>query len=155
MSSSYCYQYALGLLARAEQSSFTLRRKLKLKGHLEADIEEALGLLAEKNYLNDERYVQAKIKSLLLYRGRGIHYIQAKLNQEGFKVSNEQIKAIASENQISQTDTLIAAREKLLNRRGWQLKTLDQKSKTKLIQGLQRQGFNLREILQWCQASIN
>lgn len=140
------FDYCIFLLSAREYSSNKLRSKLILKGFDETEIDQTITELQMKNYLNDDRYIANRTKSLINNKKKGPLYIQSKLAQEGLKISSNQINFIAEEYGIDSIEILKEAMSKIIKRKGWDPTNLDYQQKNKLAQSLQRQGFSLDQI---------
>lgn len=125
-----------------------LRTKLKLKEFPEEEREEALQMVVEKGYLNEERYTELKIKSLAL-KGKSSRLINRALGEEGLKVSEARIKEVLEEKGISEDDQLRELiRKKLKNHVPGQ--ALDPAQRTKIIRFALSRGHsyaNIKKIL--------
>lgn len=76
---------AVELLARQEQSSKVLRRKLLERGYDEAEVDAALATLTEKKYLNDADACASQFEILYAEGNLSVRQICAKLIQRGFE----------------------------------------------------------------------
>lgn len=99
------YIYSLRLLGGQEYSLKKLKTKLKLKEFSEEEIEEAIRLVVEKGYLNEERYLELKVKSLIL-KGKASRVVQHALSNEGITVSEARINQICEEKGVDQDQQL-------------------------------------------------
>ncbi len=142
------YLYCLRLLGGQEYSVAKLRTKLKLKDFPEEEREEALQMIVEKGYLNEERYTELKIKSLAL-KGKSTRLINRALGEEGLKVSEAHIKEVLEEKGISEDEQLRELlRKKLRNHVPGQ--ALDPAQRTKIIRFALSRGHsyaNIKKIL--------
>lgn len=75
---------AVELLARQEQSTQNLRRKLLERGYDEAEVAAAITKLTEKKYLNDAETCAYQFESLYAAENLSVRQICAKLIQRGF-----------------------------------------------------------------------
>ena len=75
---------AAELLARQEQSSNHLRRKLLAKKYSATEIDSAIETLQERNYLNDEETCRQQFEYLYSENKLSVRQICAKLIQRGF-----------------------------------------------------------------------
>ena len=75
---------AAELLARQEQSSEHLRRKLLAKKYSVAETENAISTLTERNYLNDEETCKRQFENLYAEEKLSVKQICMKLFQRGF-----------------------------------------------------------------------
>lgn len=75
---------AAELLARQEQSSEHLRRKLSARKYSETEIENAIETLTERNYLNDAETCRRQFENLYAEEKLSVKQICMKLSQRGF-----------------------------------------------------------------------
>lgn len=75
---------AVDLLARAEQSTANLARKLAQRGYEEEEIRAALATLMERGYLDDEEACRHQFAFLYEESRQSVRQITAKLMQKGF-----------------------------------------------------------------------
>ena len=75
---------AAELLARQEQSSEHLRKKLLAKKYSATEVESAIETLTDRNYLNDEETCRRQFESLYSAEKLSVRQICAKLMQRGF-----------------------------------------------------------------------
>ena len=75
---------AADLLARQEQSSKILRRKLLTKKYSESEVDAAISTLQERNYLNDEESCTRQFEDLYSIEKLSVRQICQKLVQRGF-----------------------------------------------------------------------
>ena len=75
---------AADLLARQEQSSKTLRRKLLTKKYSESEVDSAISTLQERNYLNDEEACMRQFENFYSEEKLSVRQICQKLIQRGF-----------------------------------------------------------------------
>ncbi len=76
---------AAELLARQEQSSEHLRKKLLAKKYSATEVESAIETLTDRNYLNDEDTCRRQFESLYAAEKLSVRQICAKLIQRGFE----------------------------------------------------------------------
>ena len=76
---------AAELLARQEQSSERLRKKLLAKKYSVDEVENAIETLTERNYLNDEETCKRQFENLYAEEKLSVKQICAKLFQRGFE----------------------------------------------------------------------
>lgn len=77
-------QKATDLLARQDQSSAILRRKLLIRKYDAAEVDEALAKLKKYNYLDDEETCRRQFENLYAEGKLSVRQIVAKLIQRGF-----------------------------------------------------------------------
>ena len=127
---------AAELLARQEESSQRLREKLLLRGYESGEIEEAIGYLQKKHYLDDEAACKHQFSYLYEESSESVRRICAKLMQRGFRAD-----MVAS---CVPDDTVEREREaakKQLRRKSRQAVPSD-----RLKQYLFRRGFRISDI---------
>ena len=94
------YKYALKILTIRDLSAKRLRDKLIEKKFPLQDIQSTIEEFIKLNYLNDERYIEMRVRGLL-NKKLGPLLIQSKLEQEGIRCSLELIEQIADEAKIN------------------------------------------------------
>lgn len=77
-------QKATDLLARQEQSSTVLRRKLLIRQYDAAEVDEAIAKLKKYNYLDDEETCRRQFENLYAEGKLSVRQIVVKLIQRGF-----------------------------------------------------------------------
>ena len=127
---------AVAYLARAEQSSFGLTRKLIEKKYEKKYVEAALTYLEGRGYLSDQRFARAWLNSRRTNHFEGRSRLAAELAARGIArdVANTALDEFFTEN--DEDEICRKAYEKLS-------KT---KSGDKLIAALIRQGFTVKQI---------
>jgi regulatory protein len=105
--------YATAILARREHSTTELRRKLTTKGYPKPEVADLITLFLEKNYLNDERYAEARARTRAHHSKWGEGRIKQELAQQG--VAKETTQKTLSE--LSETEDWLATATKLLQRK--------------------------------------
>lgn len=78
----FLYQ-AQAILARRDHSRTEVAVKLRRKGFTEHEIAKALTFLQEQKLLDDARFAQAYVASILRGKSVGPRYVSAKLKQKG------------------------------------------------------------------------
>ena len=127
---------AIELLARQEQSSKTLRRKLLEREYDEAEVDAAIKTLTEKKYLDDADACASQFENLYEAETLSVRQIYAKLIQRGFD-------ADTIENLIP-ADTYereLRAASKALEKK-FSGQSIDAKVKLKIRQHLALKGFS-------------
>jgi len=141
------YALALRLLTGRARSVADLRRRLQRKGCETADIEQALSRCLELGYLNDEQYA-TDLASGLMRRGTAVGYrLRQELKKQGIDASLA-AKVIEHCSREFDENEILAA---VMQRRyaDIDLTNLDKKQKQRIINYLQRHGFDLAMILQY------
>lgn len=134
---------AAELLARQEQSSKTLKRKLLAKKYSESETDAAISTLQERNYLNDEESCRRQFEILYSEEKLSVRQICQKLIQRGF--DSEFVKNLIPVD-FEERDKKIA--EKILEKK-FRAINFDEmnaqeifKAKNKIYQHLTAKGFN-------------
>jgi len=115
---------AFRMLSVKSRTTSELKKKLKLKGFSEGEIEEAVETCKRLGYLNDAEEKQRRIERLK-ERGYGPHFIGAKLQCEVFMSDEEQKQRIEQ-----------------------QVRKRSGKSRAQIVRALQRRGFDLNFIFE-------
>ena len=136
---------ALRILSRRDHSQAELRKRLTDKGFDKEMIEATLQRCCDLGYLDDARYALARAISLM-NRGRAVgHRVLADLRQHG--VSQELAEqALAAARESCDEETLLSD---LLTRRfpGFNFNTAPASDKRRVVNFLQRRGFQIDRIL--------
>jgi len=77
-------EYALYLIEMRDRSVNEIRQKMEQKEYLPEDIEKTVQFLLDKDFLNDERFVESYIKQLQ-FRSQGIYKIRMQLARFGLE----------------------------------------------------------------------
>lgn len=80
---SWCYNYAIKLLALRQYTAEGLRKKLLLKGFSEEASKAAVNKLSEYKYINDDEYVRKYVNDSINLKSKGMHRIKAELKAKG------------------------------------------------------------------------
>ena len=83
---------AVRLLARRDHSEWELRSKLKQRGFLPEEVDEALVRVKNEGYIDDERMKTHAIEKLVREQHYGLHVIVGKLRSIGLTVSNTEVR---------------------------------------------------------------
>ena len=138
---------AAELLARQEQSSEHLRRKLLTKKYSVAEIENAISTLTERNYLNDEETCKRQFENLYAEEKLSVKQICMKLFQRGFDRDfiKNLIPADFEEREIKVAEKIFTKKFANIN-----LTELDDKEKfkikNKIYQHLASKGFSTETV---------
>jgi regulatory protein len=144
------YDVGIDLLSRREHSRKELRTKLLRRKFTVEEATEALEKLEERGYLSQERYAQARARSLFR-KGFGESYVRAALASKGVSLTSEALKEVRRDVNGA-AEGLDAARSLVAKKlRGTTPKDLDREARRALerrtLQALQRKGFSLDESL--------
>lgn len=127
---------AVELLARQEQSTKVLRRKLLEREYDEAEVDAAIATLIEKKYLNDADTCASQFENLYAAEILSVRQIYTKLIQRGFDSAT--IKNLIPAD--TREHELRAASKALEKKFGGQ--NFDAKTKLKIRQHLAAKGFS-------------
>lgn len=129
---------ALGLLARAEQSSFMLRTKLEARGFGARSIRTALSRLESSGLLDDRRFALAYATSRLAHRAEGPLSLRAALQSRG--IDGALAKEVADSQFSGEQRSILLAKalDRELHRSGGDVKIVRSR--------LRRLGFTFGEI---------
>lgn len=132
-------QKATDLLARQDQSSTVLRRKLLIRKYDASEVDEAIDKLKQANYLDDEETCRRQFENLYEEGKLSVRQIVYKLMQRGFDKNfiEQLIPADADEHERLAATRLL---EKKFNR------TDDRTFKAKAWQFLAARGFDAEII---------
>lgn len=130
---SSCYNSALKILVRRENSQLELRQKLKLKDFEEQEIDETILKLQQQNYQNDERFA-GEFVQMRFNQGKGKALIKMQLQAKGIDSFD-----------FSEFDFLALCKDIKLKKYG-QEKYQSLKEKSSQIRFLQSRGFSFEEI---------
>lgn len=78
------------LLGFREHSAVELKRKLRMKAYTSEEIKKCLDELQEDGFLSEDRFVEEKIRSLIL-KNYGPRHIQLQLEQHGHRLNRQEI----------------------------------------------------------------
>lgn len=94
------YNSSIWLLAKRDYSRFKLENKLKEKKFSPEVISETIQLLLEKKFLQEDLYIEARIRGLMR-KNYSPCYIQRALANERLAVDSGQIADIFTQNQVT------------------------------------------------------
>lgn len=129
-------EVAIAALARREHSRLEMRRKLKLKGFDETDIDATIRKLCENNLLSDERFSESYI-NMRRQRGYGPIRIAQELRERG--VDDELIAVFVDNNDPAWRELM---RRQYIKKYGQTLAS-EYTEKAKRAKYLQTRGFPL------------
>jgi regulatory protein len=115
------YLYAIKLLTKRDYSKFKLKMKLASKSVNEDVADEIIEYLVDKKFLNEENYIEGRVKSLML-KGYSKEYIVEKLYSEQLQCSTQIIDGLFEEYKFSEEIQITHLLEKKL--RGHSVKDL-------------------------------
>lgn len=115
---------ALALLARAEQSAFTLGIKLETRGFSKKAVRIALDTLGAEGVLSDSRYAEAYAASRLSRRAEGPASLVAALRGRGVDAATAKAAVAAVLGPRERSDALAKAAAKELRRSGGDVEAL-------------------------------
>lgn len=138
-----CYLNAIKLLTKKNYSQFQLKNKLLQKKYSEEIVNELIPLLVNKNFLREDLYKEARIKSLLL---RSYHpsYIEQKMEEEQCPVTEDEIEHVLFDLKIDSNSILydlIYKKIKIMTA----LNTTKEKMHTKILRLTISKGFSFED----------
>lgn len=130
------YDKAVDLLKTREHTAAELKAKLKDKGFMAGEIDDAVEKLESEGYLSDERFAEVYLRSRLRKTAEGKPLLIMRLMEKGVSkaLASTMVSAVWDEEQY--LPSLIRELKKLGNKCG----------KEKARQKLQQKGFTLSEI---------
>lgn len=131
------YDRTLNLIAHRPRSSWELESYLKRKTYDESVINEVLGKLNERGYVDDEDFARRWVANRRLLKPISSRRLHQELRQK--RIDQEIIDKVLAEDE---TDEMHVLRE-LVDKKRKQTKYQDN---VKLMQYLSRQGFNYTDI---------
>ena len=108
------YTYCLKLLSKRDYSVQKITQKLIAKGLEEAELQEVLENLEKENFLNPNRYLEQRVKSLSK-KGFSSDYIQQKLRYEEIEISKEEVALITKNLSIDVHNIIVKLLDKKLS----------------------------------------
>ncbi len=136
------YNYGISVLSRYAKSEYELRLKMKDKGFEPDLIDNAIRILKDKKYLDDERYCQMFINDKLNISKHGLRKIKEALYYKGIdkEIIEEKIKNISQDGEEERA--YILGEKKLMN-----IKETDTRKKAaKLSSYLIGRGFEYETV---------
>lgn len=136
------YNYGISVLSRYFKSEYELRLKMKNKGFNPQLIDNAISILKEHKYLDDERYCEMFINDKINISKHGVRKIKEALYYKGIdkEIIEEKIKCISAESEEERA--LLLGEKKLLN-----IKENDNRKKmAKLSNYLLGKGFEYETV---------
>jgi regulatory protein len=136
------YNYGISVLSRYFKSEYELRLKMKNKGFNPQLIDNAISILKERKYLDDERYCEMFINDKINISKHGVRKIKEALYYKGIdkEIIEEKIKSISAESEEERA--LLLGEKKLLN-----IKENDNRKKmAKLSNYLLGKGFEYETV---------
>lgn len=128
--------YAAGLCVRAEQCESDIRLKLRLRELPEADINSIIAYLTQHNYLSDERYARAYVRTKSRLSGWGPWKVRRALAAKG--IDNETINTAMQEADAQRyEDNALSAAQ----RKARQLDLRDRTDRMRLYRFLSSRGY--------------
>ena len=103
------FDLALRSVARSEQSSAVLRRRLERRGVVASVLDEAVGRLERVGLVDDERYALRRAESLA-HRGHGDEAIRWRLGREGIPAEAAAAAVAALEPELVRARRIVEAR---------------------------------------------
>jgi regulatory protein len=139
------YTRALDLLARAPRSARDLRRRLLLKGDLEADVEAAIERLTAAGLLDDGAYARAFTRSKVSSQGFSRRRLQQELAKRG--VARDVAAAAIAEVLHDEDVDEVANIERVARKKLRALQGLDEETqRRRLYAFLGRRGYQVDDV---------
>lgn len=148
------YNYGLSVLSRGAKSEYELKIKMQDKGFDSGLIDNALNLLKDQKYLDDERYCEMFINDKINISKYGIRKIKEALFYKGIdrKIIDEKIKNISAEEEEARAfqlgkKKLAAIKEEDTRKKGMKLsnyligKGFEYETVKKVVRNLMNIGF--------------
>lgn len=138
---------AADLLARQEQSSKTLRRKLLTKKYSESEVDAAISTLQERNYLNDEEACTRQFENFYSEEKLSVRQICQKLIQRGFDLEfvKNLIPVDSDERDKKIVEKILAKKFRTINFDEMTTQEIF-KAKNKIYQHLMSKGFSSETV---------
>ena len=142
---SRTYARSLDMLARAPRSVRDLRRRLLLKGELQADVDAAIGRLTAAGLLDDAAYARAFVRSKVSSQGFSRRRLQQELAKRGVArdIADGAITEVLHDDEVDEVGNVErAALKKLRTLRG-----LDEETqRRRLYAYLARRGYEAIDV---------
>jgi len=132
------YSKALDLLARREESRFTMQQKLYKREYNPELIEAILEKLENKGYLSDRRFAEEWVRTRLVSRFEGPPFLVASLKQKGIEDSLARDVVEAAVKEVGYDQLLLKALQKALKKSNI--------TQDKVVSTLLRKGFSYGRI---------
>ena len=138
------YEKALDLLARRQQTTKEMRRKLRQRGFEKGEVEAAIERLTELRYLDDDRTAEDWAAELALHGGIGRRRALEKMITRGIPVETAKRElTLAWDDNRERTNALNVARKWVRTRRA----SLEEISeRRRLARSLAAKGFNSETV---------
>ncbi len=142
---SPAYARSLDMLARAPRSVRDLRRRLLLKGEVEADVDAAIGRLTAAGLLDDAAYARAFVRSKVSSQGFSRRRLQQELAKRGVarEIAGDAIDEVLHDDEVDEAANIERAASKKLRT----LRGLDEETqRRRLYAYLARRGYEADEV---------
>lgn len=142
---SRTYARSLDMLARAPRSVRDLRRRLLLKGEVEADVDAAIERLTAAGLLDDAAYARAFVRSKVSSQGFSRRRLQQELTKRGVArdVADSAIVEVLHDEEVDEVANVERAALKKLRTLGG----LDAETRhRRLYAYLARRGYSVDEV---------
>jgi regulatory protein len=144
-SASRTYARSLDMLARAPRSVRDLRRRLVMKGEVEADVDAAVARLTAAGLLDDAAYARAFVRSKVSSQGFSRRRLQQELAKRGVArdVADAAIAEVLHDDDVDEAANIErVARKKLRT-----LQRVDEETRRRrLFAYLSRRGYEIDEV---------
>lgn len=139
--SNKAYLTLIRLLSSRDYSEYKLREKLRDRKYTPEEIDTAINLVKEKNYLREEIYAEARAKAFMS-KGYSQNFIKQKLGQEHVKVESEFISEIYEENRQTEDEQIEYLIQKKLRNKFIE----DYEQEVKIIRFVLSKGHNMGQV---------
>ena len=135
------YDKAVSYLSDSEKCSDSIKLKLRMKSYPDYAIDEAVNLLYEYNYLNDERFAESYIRTYMYQKSRSL--LRRELDMRHIRIDDLEslMDRVYSEEDMNEDKAI----ERLLKRFDGQDMT-DERSRRRAAGLLVRHGFSFEQI---------
>lgn len=153
-----CYSSSIKLLVRRDYSTYKISKKLLEKGFEESEIEETVEKLMGMNYLNDQNYLEDRVRHYARNK-KGPHYILKKCEDEKLPVTESLIHEIYETLGLSPEAMIQEHIQKNLEFNRIKINELSQEERLKLTLKLTRhllsKGYIVQNIEQYIPSESN
>ena len=139
------YTRSLDMLARAPRSVRDLRRRLLLKGELEADVDAAIARLAAAGLLDDSAYARGFVRAKVTSQGFSRRRLQQELAKRGVArdIADSAIAEVLHDDEVDERANI----ERVARKKLRMLQNLDEETqRRRLFAFLARRGYDLDDV---------
>jgi regulatory protein len=138
------YEKALDLLARRQQTTVELRRKLRQRGYENEEVEAVIERLSDLRYLDDERTASDWAAELVSHGGMGRRRALEKMIKRGLPVETARRELLAAWNDDRERSNALALARKWVRTRNVSLSEIAERRR--LARSLAARGFNAETV---------